>query len=145
MNEKVPLAPYLVLALALIGLGDTLYLAYFQYLNLVPSCALEGCEIVLTSAQSKFFGVPWSYIGLVYYIYLFCLAALWCIEPNSRALRLGVVVYATAGALYSVYAIFYVQLSVLHALCQFCLISAIVTWLVFGVVVYHLYLSPTKK
>lgn len=127
MNEKLPLTPYVLLALALVGLGDTLYLSYFQYLNLVPTCAVGGCEVVLTSAYSKFFGVPWSYIGLVYYAYMLCLAVLLCIEPRSRALRLGALVYTGVGVLYSCWAIFYIQLSVLDALCQYCAISALVT------------------
>ncbi len=137
MPAKLPLTPYILLALAMVGLGDTLYLSYFQYLNLIPTCAIGGCEIVLTSAQSKFFGVPWSYIGLVYYAYMFCLAVLLCIEPRSYALKLGALIYTGVGVLYSVYAIFYVQLSVLHALCQYCAISAVVTLLLFATAVWH--------
>ncbi len=137
MNNNIPLAPYALLALALVGLGDTLYLAYFQYLNLIPTCAIGGCEVVLTSVHSKFFGVPWSYIGLVYYAYMFCLAALLCIEPNSKALKFGALAYTGVGVLYSCWAIFYIQLSLLHALCQYCAISAVITLLLFIVAVWH--------
>lgn len=137
MNKQQPLAPYILLALALVGLGDTLYLSYFQYLNLIPTCAIGGCEVVLTSAQSKFFGVPWSYIGLVYYIYMFCLAALLCIEPRSWALRFGALLYGGVGVLYSIYAIGYVQLSVLQAICQYCAISAAITLGLFITAVIH--------
>jgi uncharacterized membrane protein len=137
MDTKPPLAPYLLLALALIGLGDTFYLSYFQYLNLIPTCAIGGCETVLTSEHSKFFGVPWSYIGLVYYVYMFCLAILLAIEPRSKALRLGALAYTGVGVLYSVWAIFYIQLSVIGALCQFCAISALTTLALFVVAVWH--------
>ncbi len=137
MDSKPPLAPYLLLAIALIGLGDTFYLSYFQYLNLIPSCAIGGCETVLTSEHSKFFGVPWSYIGLVYYAYMFCLAVLLCLEPRSRALKLGALAYTGIGVVYSVWAIFYIQLSVIGALCQFCAISAITTLCLFAVAVWH--------
>lgn len=131
MDTKLPLAPYILLALALVGLGDTLYLSYFQYLNLIPTCAIGGCEVVLTSAHSKFFGVPWSYIGLVYYAYMFCLAVLLGIEPHSRALRLGALIYTGVGVLYSCWAILYIQLSLLHAICQYCAISAFITLCLF--------------
>lgn len=137
MHSKTLLTPSILLALALVGLGDTLYLAYFQYLNLIPSCAIGGCELVLTSVHSKFFGVPWSYIGLVYYVYMFCLALLVTIEPNSRALKLGALMYTLAGLLYSCWAIFYIQLSVIHALCQYCAISAVTTLLLFVVALWH--------
>jgi uncharacterized membrane protein len=143
MENRVPLAPYILLALALIGLGDTLYLSYFQFMNLIPTCAIGGCEVVLTSAHSKFFGVPWSYLGLVYYAYMFCLAVLLCVEPYSRALRLATVAYTGVGVLYSVWAIFYIQLSVIGALCQFCAISAVTTLLLCIVASVHWY--GTKK
>lgn len=137
MPTKPPLAPFILLALALVGLGDTLYLSYFQYLNLIPTCAIGGCETVLTSEYSKFFGVPWSYIGLVYYGYMLCLSVLLIIDPNSRGLRLGALAYTGFGVLYSTWAIFYIQLSVIGALCQFCAISAVTTLLLFITSVWH--------
>lgn len=133
----MPLAPFYLIALALVGLGDTLYLSYFQYLNLLPSCALGGCEVVLTSPQSKFFGVPWSYIGLVYYVYLLGLGILLAFDPRSRGLRLGALLYTGIGVAYSAWAIFYIQLTVIGSLCEFCTISAILTLLAFGVAVWH--------
>lgn len=144
MQEKPPLTPYFLLALALVGLGDTFYLAYFQYLNIIPTCAISGCEVVLTSAQSKFFGVPWSYIGLVYYAYLFCLALLLAIDPKSPALRFGAFAYTAVGVAYSAWAIFYIQLSVLGALCQYCAISAFVTLCAFVVACWHWHLTKNK-
>jgi len=138
MNQRAPLIPYILIALSLIGLGDTLYLSYYQYLNLVPSCVISGCETVLTSAYSKFFGVPWSYLGLFYYAYMLALAVLIAIEPRSFALRLGAVAYTGIGLLYSIYAIFYVQLTVLNAICQFCAISALITLFLFIAAVRHL-------
>lgn len=136
-TAKPALTPFVLIALALVGLGDTFYLSYFQYLNLVPSCAIGGCEIVLTSVHAKFFGVPLSYIGLVYYLYLLCLAALLALEPNSRALRVGMLAYTGVGVLYSTYAIFYVQLTQIGALCQFCAISALTTLALFAAALWH--------
>lgn len=137
MPTKPPLAPFILLALALIGLGDTLYLSYFQYMNLIPTCALGGCEQVLTSEYSKFFGVPWSYIGLVYYGYMLALSVLLIIDPQSRGLKLGALAYTGFGVLYSCWAIFYIQISLIGALCQFCLISAVTTLALFVASVWH--------
>lgn len=136
-NSKLPLAPYLLLALAMIGLGDVAYLSYFQYMNLIPSCAIGGCELVLTSVHSKFFGVPWSYIGLVYYGYMLCLSILLVIDPRSKGLRLGALAYTGIGVLYSCWAIFYIQLSIIHALCQYCALSALVTLCLFVTATWH--------
>ncbi len=137
MPTQPPLAPFILLALALIGLGDAFYLSYFQYLNLIPTCAIGGCEQVLTSEYSKFFGVPWSYIGLVYYAYMLCLSVLLVIDPNSRGLKLGALVYTGIGVLYSLWAIFYIQLTLIGALCQFCAISAFTTLLLFITALVH--------
>ena len=137
MPAKPPLAPFILLALALVGLGDAFYLSYFQYLNLIPTCALGGCEQVLTSEYSKFFGVPWSYLGLVYYAYMLCLSVLLVIDPHSRGLRLGALAYTGFGVVYSCWAIFYIQLSVIGALCQFCAISALITLCLFMTAVWH--------
>lgn len=137
MEHKVPLAPFLLIAAALVGLGDALYLSYFQYLNLVPTCAIGGCETVLTSPHSKFFGVPWSYIGLVYYIYMLALAVLLAAEPHSRALRVSALLYTGVGVVYSVWAIFYTQLTLIGAICQFCAISALTTLILFIFAVWH--------
>lgn len=137
MPAKPALAPFVLLALALVGLGDAFYLSYFQYLNLIPSCAIGGCETVLTSEHSKFFGIPWSYIGLVYYGYMLCLSVLLVIDPNSRGLKWGALAYTGFGVVYSSWAIFYIQLSVIGAICQFCAISAFITLLLFITAVWH--------
>jgi uncharacterized membrane protein len=136
-EEKVYLAPFYMLAAALIGLGDVLYLSYYQYLNLLPSCAIGGCEIVLSSVYSKFLGVPLSYIGLVFYAYMLCLAALLIIEPRSRALRLAALAYGGIGFFLSLVFIFYIQLTLLHALCIYCALSALTTTALFGLAIWH--------
>ncbi len=136
-QEKIYLAPFYVIAATFIGLGDVLYLAYYQYLNLVPSCAIGGCEIVLSSMYSKFMGVPLSYIGLVYYGYMLCLAALLAFEPESRALRLAALAYSGIGFMLSLYFILYIQLSVIHALCLYCAVSALTTATLFSLSVWH--------
>ncbi len=136
-NDRLPLGPYILLALAMIGLGDTLFLSYYQYLNLIPSCAIGGCEIVLTSAYSKFFGVPLSYIGLVYYAYLFCLSVLLIIEPRSWALRMGALVYTGIGLALSIVFEGYIQAVLIGAICMYCMISATTTLLAFGTSLWH--------
>ncbi|MBX4191898.1 hypothetical protein KW798_00195 [Candidatus Parcubacteria bacterium] len=134
----MPLQPFILIALALIGLGDTLYLSYYQYLNLIPTCALGGCEQVLTSVYSKFFGVPLSYVGLVYYSYLLCLSLLLAWEPQSRALRTGVVLYTGIGFVLSMLFIFYIQLTLIGALCLFCAVSAAVSTFAFATILWLL-------
>lgn len=137
MENKPSTTAYLLLALAMVGLGITAFLSYFQYNNLIPTCAIGGCELVLTSVHSKLFGLPWSYYGLVYYIYMFCLSVLLIVDPRSKGLRLGALVYTGVGVIYSSWAIFYIQLTVIGALCQYCAMSAATTALLFATAIWH--------
>ena len=137
MENKPSITPYIVLALAMIGLGDTLYLAYFQYLNIVPACAISGCDVVLTSIYAKFLGIPLSYFGVIYYSYLFFLGVLLAIEPDSRALRIGALAYGAVGFVLSFVFVFYIQLVLICAICQYCAISALTSTAFFATAIWH--------
>ena len=132
----MPLAPYFLIALAMIGIADTLYLSYSVFTNTAPTCLLAGCEKVLASEYSKIFGVPLSYIGLVYYVYMLGLSILLAIDPRSFGLRLGVLLYSGVGVLMSVVFI-YIQGMIIGAFCQYCLISALLTVLLFIAALRH--------
>ncbi len=136
MQNKLGIAPYLLLALAMVGIGDTLFLSYYAYLHIIPSCALKGCEIVLASSYSHPLGVPFAYIGLLYYLHMFGLAMLLVIDPKSLGLRLGMLIYAGIGFALSIcFELF--QFFVIGALCMYCRISALTTLCLFGVAVWH--------
>ncbi len=133
---KIALAPFYIISAAFIGIADTLYLSYFHYMNLIPSCAIGGCEIVLTSPYSSPFGVPFAYIGLFYYASMLGLALLLAYDPNSRGLRLGMLVYTGLGLVLSIgFELF--QYFVIHALCMYCGISALTTLVLFGLAIWH--------
>ena len=126
-QNKISILPYILIALSFIGIADTLYLSYFAYLNVVPGCAIGGCEVVLTSAYSKFFGVPLAYIGLVYYVYMVALCVLLAADESSKTLRFATFAYAGIGVLLSVYFEFYIQGTLIGAYCMYCAISALTT------------------
>ena len=135
--QKIPLAPYILIALSFVGLADTAYLSYFVYLNAVPGCAIGGCEAVLTSEYSKFFGVPLAYLGLVYYVYMLCLAGLLALEPYSKVLRLATILYTIFGLLLSAYFEFYIQGVLIGEYCMYCAISALTTLALFLTAWWH--------
>ena len=120
----------------MVGIGDTLFLSYYAYLNIIPGCAIGGCEVVLSSPYSHPLGVPFAYIGLLYYLHMFGLVALLAISPGSLGLRLGVLAYTGIGFLLSIgFELF--QFFVIGALCLYCGISAVTTMLLFGTAVWH--------
>jgi uncharacterized membrane protein len=135
-GNKVQLTPFYLIAATLIGLGDTLFLSYYAYLNIIPSCAIGGCEIVLSSVYSHPFGVPFAYIGLLYYLHMLGIAVLLAIDPQSKGLRLGALLYSGIGLLLSMGFEFF-QFFVIGALCLYCGISAATTLALFLIALWH--------
>ena len=139
MQPKVLLTPFWLIAATFIGLGDTLFLAYYHWLNITPGCAIGGCEVVLNSPYTMIGGpqgIPFAYVGLFYYVYMLGLGVLLAIDPGSRGLRLGALLYTGIGLLLSVgFELF--QFYVIHALCMYCAISAITTLILFIIAVWH--------
>ncbi len=136
MENKVYLPPFYLIAATFIGLGDTLYLAYYHLLGIIPTCAIGGCETVLSSPYATPFGVPFAYIGLVYYLYMLAIGILLVMDPRSYGLRFGALAYTTIGLLCSIgFEIF--QYFVIGALCMYCAISALTTLLLFILALWH--------
>lgn len=134
----MPLAPFYLIAVAFIGIADTLYLSYNVYLNLAPACVLSGCEVVLASSYSKLLGVPLSYWGLVFYVYMLGLVTLLAFDPRSKVLSWAVLMYTTVGVLMSV-AFIYIQAVLIGAFCQYCLLSSATTATLFALALWHVY------
>jgi uncharacterized membrane protein len=135
--NKVLLAPYLMAVFALIGIAVASYVAHASYTGQSMWCPIvEGCNTVAQSSYARIFGVPVSYVGLVFYVYMFGLAALLAFDPFSRGLRLGVLLHTVIGVSYSIYGL-YLQLGAIRAVCVYCFISAIMTVLLFIVALGH--------
>jgi uncharacterized membrane protein len=136
--NKVSLAPSFMLALALIGIAVAFYDSYAIYTGQPLWCPppIDGCNIVANSPYARIVDVPLGYFGVAYYLYLFGLAALLAFDPFSRGLRLGALVLAGMGVAFSAYFL-YVQLTFIHAFCIYCLISALLTLLLFFAALVH--------
>ena len=75
-DGKITLPAYSMLALALIGIAAALYVAHGNYTGQSLWCPiLDGCNAVVNSPYSRVFGVPMSYFGFIYFLYMFALAA----------------------------------------------------------------------
>lgn len=138
MPQKPLLAPFYIIAATFIGIADTLYLSYNHFLNLIPSCAIGGCEVVLSHPSATLYSlnVPLAYLGLLYYAYLLCLAVLLAWEPRSKALRFAMFFYTGIGLICSIAFELY-QFFVIGAMCLYCGISATTTLVLFILSVWH--------
>jgi uncharacterized membrane protein len=124
--------------LALVGIADAFYVAQASYTGQpLRELFIEGANTVLNSPHARILGLPLSYFGLVYYLYMFALAALLAFDPFSRGLRIGAVLYAAIGVASSIY-FMYLQLGFIRAVCIYCLISAVTTLLLLVAAFRHL-------
>ena len=102
--RKINLPIYVMLALTVIGISDAMYVAYGSYRGTQLWCPiLDGCNTVVNSPYSRVLGMPMSYFGFIYYLFMFGLAARLAYEPASKSLRFRVVLYAALGAVSSAY------------------------------------------
>jgi uncharacterized membrane protein len=89
-------APYLLLALALVGIAVAFYDAYQLYNSQPLWCPppINGCNEVANSPYARIYNLPVGYFGVVYYLYMFGLAALLAFDPFSRVLRFAALAYS---------------------------------------------------
>jgi uncharacterized membrane protein len=140
---KLTLAPYSMLALALIGIAAAVYVAHGNYTGQPLWCPIvDGCNAVVNSPYSRVFGVPMSYFGFIYFLYMFALAARLAFDPLSRSLRFRAILYAGMGAASSMY-FMYLQLGFIREVCSYCLIAAVTTFLLLIAALWHL--QATRK
>ena len=134
--QKVLLTPFWIIAATFVGLGDTLFLSYYHLLGIVPGCALKGCEIVLTSPYSSPLGVPFAYLGVLYYMFMLFLAMFLALDQTSKGMRLAVLTYAGIGLVCSVgFELF--QFFIIGALCMYCALSAATTLVLAVLALWH--------
>jgi uncharacterized membrane protein len=113
--------------LSLVGLADSIYLTVEHLAGRSVRCTItSGCEEVLTSAYATINGFPLAGVGAIGYFIVFSLAIL-AAFGNRRAG--DVLFYLVALMLAVSIYLFILQAFVLHAFCQFCLLSGAVTLL----------------
>ncbi len=123
---------------ALAGLADSLYLTVHHFTaEPVPCSLIEGCEMVLTSQWAEFQGVPLALIGALGYFIAFSLALLTIYGYRTWPLfGIQVTIMAIVSAV-----LVYIQAAWIGAFCQFCLISAATSVLLFLIFVLSLFVK----
>jgi uncharacterized membrane protein len=111
--------------IALLGLSDSIYLTVQHLTGANVDCvASADCETVLGSTYAAVGKVPLAAFGALAYFSVFSLATLGCFGRGwTRPLFLWLV----AGMLGVTCWLLYLQAFVLHAFCDFCLLSAAFT------------------
>jgi len=112
--------------LSLVGLADSIYLTVTHLTGENVTCvASSGCSEVLSSAYASVGKIPLGAFGALAYFLAFSLAILAAFGYARARIFLAVVI---AGMLATTLWLLYVQAFVLHAFCDFCLLSAGLTF-----------------
>ncbi len=126
---------------AIVGLIDSLYLTITHYTNaLVPCNFTHGCETVLRSSYSEILGMPVAAFGVIFYIVVLS-ASIFFIQ--HKMFHWWLVIWGLIGFTSTLY-LFYIQAFILHAFCQYCLLSAATSTTVF-ILSIMLYFMHNKK
>ena len=124
----------IVATLALAGIFVALYLLLYK-LGMIGalSCAVGSCETVNTSRWANFLGIPVAGWGVGFYVGMFVLAMVSTREEfaESRTVSGVLLAVATTGVLFSAW-LTYLELFRIHAICQWCVISAIIVTAIFA-------------
>ncbi len=115
------------IALSIVGLVDSSYLAWLKFAHQESRCiaGLGDCFSVNTSRYSTLNGIPVAVFGMVGYLVILALLFLesrkgfW--ETNAGIAEFGATLF---GVLFSAY-LTYLEIAVIHAICPFCVLSAI--------------------
>ena len=115
---------------SLIGFFDATFLTIEHYRGVVPPCSvLKGCEQVTTSQYATVGPVPLALFGAIYYGVLFFLTIAYFDTRKEMIVRIAAGL-TTIGFLASLYFV-YLQLFVIQAICLYCMISAVSSFLLF--------------
>ena len=125
----------IVAALALAGIFISLYLTLYKFGVIGElSCTIGSCETVNTSKWSRFLGLPVAAWGLLFYIDVFLIAFVGTLQrfEDEPIISLVIVAEAAVGVLFSAW-LTYLELAVIHAICVWCVTSALIVTAILGV------------
>lgn len=107
--------------IAVVGIAISAYLTWSHLRGVAPVCVGggSGCDTVQTSRYSEILDIPVAALGLLAYAALLLSAVI----RGEKSALLGLFV-ALLGTLFSAY-LTWLELFVIHAICQWCVVSAV--------------------
>jgi uncharacterized membrane protein len=122
----------IVAALALAGIFIATYLTLYK-LGVIGelSCSIGSCETVNTSKWSRFAGLPVAGWGVLFYVEVFIIAVIGTTArlADQRVISIILVIESAIGVLFSAW-LTYLELAVIHAICIWCVTSAVIVTLI---------------
>lgn len=131
LSSRTHRAAFLILAV--IGLIDASYLYIVKLVNSPAAClvGIGDCFSVNSSRYSEIYGIPIAVFGALTYLVLITILIFEkrfeFFTTNGHLLTFGITL---AGLLYSAY-LTYLEIAVIHAICPYCVLSAVILLLLF--------------
>jgi uncharacterized membrane protein len=128
------------LILSLAGLGFSIYLTIAHYTQSAlagcPANATFNCGKVTTSPESMIFGIfPVAVLGLAFYVFMVAINSPWAWRSDRDAVRWIRLAAIITGIVFVLYLV-YVELLEVDAICEYCTGVHIITFLLFGLIMY---------
>ena len=143
MGNTRPWLSKLQLILTIAGIGIAGYLTYVKLFAIEPYCAGVGnCEAVQTSVYAELLGVPVAIWGLLTYV---ALLALWLVKRSDygglgHLAGMATFLITLVGVIFSAY-LTYLEIAVIHAICPWCVASAVVMVILFVLSIIEMFFS----
>lgn len=141
MANSRPWVTRLQLIFVVVGIGIAGYLTYIKLFAIEPYCAGVGnCEAVQSSPYAELLGVPVAIWGLLTYLALLGLLLVKRSDWRGLGHLAGMATFLVTmvGVIFSAY-LTYLELAVIHAICPWCVGSAVVMTVLFVLSVIEMF------
>lgn len=122
-----------ILAFSIVGFGDSAFITFFES-KALASCSVNisliSCENVLNSPYASIFGIPWSLLGMIWFLAFLLLSAT---KYDSFYAYLTFVVLGTSSIIY----LLYLEFIVVGSICLYCTVAHICA---IGIILSSIYL-----
>jgi uncharacterized membrane protein len=138
-DNTAPALFWCTIVLSIIGAADAVYLLIYKLTGNPHMCLWNGgCHNVNFSPYSEISGIPVSVFGIGAYLAILCILAL---EARVNSAKengpLAIFGISLCGVAFSVY-LTYLEIYVIHAICPFCVVSAIAITFIFILAIIRL-------
>ncbi len=143
MANSRPWITRLQLIFVVAGIGIAGYLTYVKLFAIEPYCAGVGnCEAVQTSPYADLLGVPVAIWGLLTYLVLLALVLVKRTDWRGLGHPAGMATFLVTmvGVIFSAY-LTYLELAVIHAICPWCVASAVVMTVLFVLSIVEMFFT----
>ena len=136
-DERNRLMSWAIPTLSIIGLGIALYLSYVEIMHVSAVCGPIGrCNVVQSSSYAQIMGIPVAVLGAFFYL---AVIGIWFLLRHTTGRQYVILAnlllaLTIAGTLFSIY-LTVIELFVIHAVCAWCLSSAMVSTILMLIVV----------